>query len=93
MKSSGSRSLEVNVSGDYNETFPEILKDGTRDEHGNGQPSVIFEGQIKATPGQRSAPRLIGRTKQTESVSHVIRDLEGISLPRNLLSKIEVECR
>ncbi len=85
--------VEINVSGDYNDAFTAVLKDGKRDRHANGQPSIIYRGQITALPGQRSAPQLIGRTDQLESVSHIIPDLEGISLAKNLLSKIEVTCR
>ncbi len=85
--------IEINVSGDYNEAFTAVLKDGKRDQHANGQPSIIYKGQITALPGQRSVPRLIGRTDQLESVSHIIPDLEGISLAKNLLSKIAVACR
>jgi len=82
--------IEINVSGDYNDTFATVLKDERRDQHGNGQPSIIYKGQITAIPGQRSVPQLIGRTDQIESVSHIIPDLEGISMAKNLLSKIEV---
>ncbi len=85
--------IEINVSGDYNDTYPAVLKDRTRDRNGNGQPSIIYKGEITALPGQRSIPRLIGRTSQTESISHIITDLEGISLAKNLLSKIEVSGR
>ena len=84
--------IEINVSGDYNDAFAAVLNDGRRDQHANGQPSIIYKGQITALPGQRNAPQLIGRTDQLESVSHIIPDLEGISLAKNLLSKIEVTC-
>jgi hypothetical protein len=63
------------------------------DQHGNGQPSIFYKGQIKALPVQRSVSQLIGRTDQLESVSRIIPDLEGISLVKNLLSKIEVTSR
>jgi hypothetical protein len=80
--------IEINVSGDYNDAFAAVLKDGRPDRHGNGQPSIIYKGQITALPGLRSVPQLIGRTDQMESVNHVNPDLEGISLAKNLLSKI-----
>ena len=82
--------IEVNVSGDYNDTFPAVLQDGSRDLNANGQPSIIYKGRITALPGRRSVPRLIGRTEQFEAVSRIVPDLEGISLAGNLLSKIEV---
>ncbi|MFH1719344.1 MAG: hypothetical protein ABIF19_18480, partial [Planctomycetota bacterium] len=64
--------VEINASGDYNETFAEVLKDGKRDQHGNGQPSIIYKGQIEAVPGKRCVLRLVGRTDQLESVDHII---------------------
>lgn len=82
--------IEVNVSGDYNDSFAAESKDGKRDKNGNGQPSIIYEGQITALPGRRSVPRLIGRTDQFESVDRIIKDLEGISTAKELFSKIEV---
>jgi len=85
--------VEINASGDYNETFAEVLKDGKRDQHGNGQPSIIYKGQITALPGKRCVPRLVGRTDQLEGIDHVIPDMEGISTAENLLSKTEITCK
>jgi len=85
--------IEINASGDYNDAFRPVLKDGRKDPNGNGQPSIIYEGQITALPGQRSVPRLIGRTDQLEGVSRIIPDLEGVSSAKNMLSKIEVTSR
>lgn len=82
--------IEINVSGDYNDSFPPVLKDGRKDPNGNGQPSIIYRGRITALPGQRSVPGLIGRTDQLEGISHIIEDIEGISTAKDLLSKIEV---
>ncbi|TKJ33648.1 MAG: hypothetical protein CEE38_19875 [Planctomycetes bacterium B3_Pla] len=82
--------IEINVSGDYNYSFAAVSKDGKRDKNGNGQPSIIYKGQITALPGRRSVPRLIGRTDQFESVDRIIEDLEGISTAKEVFSKIEV---
>jgi hypothetical protein len=82
--------IEVNVSGDYNGSFAAISKDGKRDRNGNGQPSIIYKGQINALPGRSSEPKLIGRTDQFERVGDVIADLDGISDAKDLFSKIEI---
>jgi len=84
--------VEVNASGDYNETFAEKLKDGTRDKNGNGQPSIVYKGKIKAVPGKKCVPRLAGRTDQLEEIDHMIPDTTSITTAANLLSKIEVVC-
>jgi hypothetical protein len=85
--------VEVNVSGDYNETFGANKKDGTSDENGNGQPSIIYKGRINASPGNRSTPRLVGRTDQWQSVDYIIDDLKPITTAKNLLSEIKVSCQ
>lgn len=82
--------IEVNVSGDFNDSFAAESRDGKRDRNGNGQPSIIYKGQITARPGQCSEPKLIGRTDQFEGVSNIISDLEGISDAKDLFAKIEV---
>ncbi len=81
--------VEVNVSGDFNDSFAAESKDGKRDRNGNGQPSIVYKGQITALSGRHSEPKLIGRTDQFESVSSVISDMEGISDAKNLFSQIE----
>ena len=85
--------VEVNVSGDFNDFFAAESKDGKRDRNGNGQPSIVYKGQITALPGQRSEPKLIGRTDQFESVSSIISDMEGISDAKNLFSEIAITAR
>ena len=85
--------IEVNVSGDYNDAFPISQKDGKRDRQGNGQPSIIYKGQITSSPGRKNTPELIGRTKQFENVKNIITDLEGITTAKKLFSKIEVSCQ
>jgi adenosylhomocysteine nucleosidase len=85
--------IEVNVSGDYNETFPEASSEGKRDKHGNGQPSIIYQGTISATPGQSSTPKLIGRTDQFDHRLGLIRDLKGITTAKDLLRSLKIYCR
>jgi hypothetical protein len=80
----------VNVSGDFNDLFAALSKDGMKDRNGNGQPSIVYKGQITALPGQHSEPKLIGRTDQFEDVNSIISDMEGISDAKDLFSKIEI---
>jgi hypothetical protein len=85
--------IEVNVSGDFNDSFAAVSKDGKQDRNGNGQPSIVYKGQITARPGQCSKPKLIGRTDQFEAVNSIISDIEGISNAKDLFSEIEVTAR
>jgi hypothetical protein len=84
--------IEVNVSGDYNETFPAVKEDGTPDQNGNGQPSIIYKGRITSSSGRKSTPRLVGRTDQWQAVDHIITDLKNITTAKNLFSEINVSC-
>ena len=84
--------IEVNVSGDYNETFPEVSPDGKRDTHGNGQPSIIYQGKISATPGQSNVPHLIGRSDQFKRSKNLMNDLKGITTANDLLGSIKIYC-
>ncbi len=84
--------IEVNVSGDYNETFPETSPGGTRDMHANGQPSIIYKGTITAEPENSGIPEIIARTDQFETVDKLITDMQGITTAKNLLKEIGVAC-
>lgn len=85
--------VEVNISGDYNGSFPSMNDNGQPDPQGNGQPSLIYQGQIEAVAGAVDSPRLIGRTDQWRVIDYIIEDLESITTAKDLLSRIEVSCK
>jgi len=84
--------VEVNVSGDYTEVFPSIKYYGDLDTQGNGQPSIIYMGEISANPGSKSTPELIGRTEQLYLSVDINPDLNGIKNAKEVFSKITVTC-
>jgi hypothetical protein len=85
--------IEVNVSGDFNTNFPNRSREGVIDAYGNGQPSLIYKGQIQAKHGAASKPILLGRTDQHSTEPVLIADLVGITSAKELLSGIRVSCR
>ena len=84
--------LEVNVAGDFNERFPATFAGGAPDPAGNGQPSIVYRGEILAEDGATDRPKLIGRTRQCELVDALLTDMEGIDSANRLLLDIKVSC-
>ena len=84
--------IEVNVSGDFNDGFPSMTPAEVMDPYGNGQPSLIYKGQIKAEPGSSSVSVLIGRTDQWEPAEDLISDLSDITTAKRLFLNMEVRC-
>jgi hypothetical protein len=77
--------IEVNASGDFNAAFPERLADGSQDIQGNGQPSLVYRADLKASAGQAAAFELAGRTDQWPMGRVELRDVEGVTTARHLL--------
>ena len=84
--------IEVNVSGDHNEHFPEKTADGRRDMHSNGQPSIIYSAEISALGGKTAQPVLLGRTDQFDATKDLSKDLSQITTAAQLLCDITIAC-
>jgi len=84
--------LEMNVAGDFNRAFPLESEDSRLDYHGNGQPSLVYRGEIVAEPGNKSSPEPYARTDQYQFTGGLITDLAGLDSALECLKKIEVVC-
>ena len=82
--------IEVNVSADYNKSFPYWSKEGLPDSEANGQPSLVYRGRITADGNSRDIPVLIGRTKQRHAVDTLSTDMNSITTATQLVKNIEV---
>jgi hypothetical protein len=82
--------IEVNVSADYNKIFSYWSKEGLPDSEANGQPSIIYSGQITALTNSLSIPVLLGRTRQRRTDHQILKDISGITTARNLLKDLKV---
>ena len=85
--------IEMNVAGDYNKSFPYVSSKKRIDSHGNGQPSLIFKGEIISKIGETSKPELIGRSDQHYFTTKINPDLGGINMAKKVFSKIIVRCK
>lgn len=84
--------VEMNVSADYTPVFPSVQHDGTIDSQGNGQPSIVYKGEITGIPGERDTPVLVGRTEQMYFSSEINPDFTGIDNAKDVFSVIKVVC-
>lgn len=83
--------IEVNASGDYNEKFSYWSEDSKPDTEGNGQPSIIYKGEIAAKENIHSTPKLFGRSEQRKVVNLINQDTLGLTTAKLLISSIEVK--
>ena len=84
--------IEVNISGDYNEAFPYWSKSGYPDSEGNGQPSIVYQGNIVADENTLSIPKLIGRTEQRKPINFLIPNIDQITTAKMVITNIRVKC-
>lgn len=84
--------VEMNVSTDYTTSFPYLQSDGTIDSQGNGQPSIVYRGEISGIHGENSTPDLIGRTEQMYFSSEINPDISGIENAKKVFSVIKARC-
>ncbi len=82
--------IEHNVAADFNAAYPFEGENNQLDDQRNGQPSLIYRGEITAVPGQVSTPEAWARTEQYQFTGETIENLEGMQNALECLSKIEV---
>lgn len=81
--------IEVNLSGDYNEYYPEY--DAIRkveDEYGTGQPAIVYKAEFKAVAGNTIQPEIDGMSVWENGKGAVIQPMKGITTARNIFDDI-----
>jgi len=84
--------IELNLSGDFNLSFPYRDDNGMPDPEVNGQPSLIYYCKFKARDGVKKDFKLIGRSEQFNPVEEIIRDLKGLTSAKKILENALVRC-
>ncbi|MEZ4969729.1 MAG: DUF2271 domain-containing protein [Flavobacteriaceae bacterium] len=81
--------IEMNLSGDYNEHYPEYdEKIRKTDEYGTGQPALVYKANITAVEGNMVVPEAIGMSLLDKDGK--IRPLEGITTALDIFDEITV---
>lgn len=84
--------IEINIAGDFTREFPLYDSLGVKDPYENGQPSIVYHGQIEAVPGSVSIPQLIGYTSQIYFDTTLYTDLDLIGNAKEFFKDIKVTC-
>jgi hypothetical protein len=83
--------IEMNLAGDFNDTFPEIdLKTLREDEFSNGQPALIFRAEVKATEGLKFTPEIISQSTWVKGVVNVEPVSNGITTAKKVFDDIRI---
>jgi hypothetical protein len=83
--------IEMNLAGDFNDTYPEVdLKTLREDEFSNGQPAIIFRSDIKAVEGMKFTPEILSQSTWMKGEVNVEPVGEGITSARNVFDDIRI---
>lgn len=83
--------IEVNASADYNQTFSYWSKENMPDSEANGQPSLIYKGEIDFDKKAVQTAVLTGRTVQFGTADSLFSDLSGITTAKDLIKEIRID--
>lgn len=81
--------IEVNLSGDFNETYLEYDTESMEaDEYLSGQPALIYKAEFMATKGQQIIPALHGMCITNTLDGSIIQPIEGITTAKDIFDEI-----
>jgi len=82
--------IEMNLSGDYNEHYPEYDEVSKKtDDFGTGQPALLYKAHIEAEKGNTVVPEVIG-ISVLNSDGEIIRPVEGITTALEVFDEIAI---
>ena len=83
--------IEVNLSGDYNEHYPEYDKvRHVEDEYGTGQPAIVYRAVVEAVKGNSIVPEIAGMCIQDRPDGKIIQEPEGITTAMDIFDEISI---
>lgn len=83
--------IEMNLAGDYNESFPEFdLESLKEDEFSCGQPAMLFKAEVNAQEGLKFAPVLEGQSIWESGINRVEPVSPGVTTARDVFDDIQI---
>ena len=85
--------IEVNLAGDFNAAYPPLYNEaqGTLDEHFNGQPALVYRGEIHAVVGEQIEPQLYGLSTTENLTEDAAQQLiGGVTTAKNIFKSIKI---
>jgi hypothetical protein len=83
--------IEVNLAGDYNESFPEYDPVAMiYDEWGTGQPALLYRAEIIAEEGNMKIPEIAGMLVNGAGAGFELKPTEGITTAKDIFSEIYI---
>ena len=83
--------IEYNLSGDFNETWPEYNPEThAEDEWGTGQPAMIYKAEIEAVKDRVEIPEISGMCVFDPEGNVVVESLRGITSATDVLDEVSV---
>jgi hypothetical protein len=83
--------IEVNLAGDFNDTFreyDEVAK--TSDEYKTGQPALLYKAVVTSKEGNRAKPEIEGMCLLDPLKGVIIEPLKGITTATNIFDEINI---
>jgi hypothetical protein len=83
--------IEYNLSGDYNETYPQYNPEThAEDEWGTGQPALLLQAEIEATNGRVVVPEIAGMCVFDSTGKVTVEPLSGITSATGVLDEVSI---
>ena len=83
--------IEMNLSGDFNEAFPEFNEETLQeDEFSCGQPALLYKAELKAVEGLVMEPVLVSQSVWEDGVNRIEPVSEGVTTARNVFDQIQI---
>jgi hypothetical protein len=81
--------IEVNLSGDYNDSYQEYNQvEKIEDVYGTGQPAIVYKAEINSKEGTIIKPDIAGMCLQNSHDGKIIQPLKGITTAVDIFDEI-----